>query len=225
MVDGRNEQVSGAGAQPNAQAAVVAIETTVTAEDMGAAWAYVPLFRAGRMAYLFMTLIGIGFILALVRHGEIEWIAVLGMVLGNLAVLWLGVSMKRGWMRAADQSSGPARFRFDEAGFEWETPIRCVRLAWAAVPHYVETPQSFLVYTAGHGFALLPKRARDVGELDAVRRILANRVARKPRRGIARPLVVGLIVVIFLVVWQAIESVSDDLPVDDTEPSTPAEVH
>jgi hypothetical protein len=227
MVDERAGKTSGLTAQPNAKAVVTAIETTVTAEDLRTAWSYIPLVRAGRQAYLFMTLVGIAFLLlVLFRYNEAALAGILGIVLGNLAVLWLGVSVRRGWMRSTvNQLSGAARFRFDQAGFEWETPIRLLRLAWSAVPRYVETSQAFLIYTEGQGFALLPKRACEVGEIDAVREILATRVVRRPRRGIAKPLLVwSLVFVSFLVVWQAIDRVSNP-PGDDGAPSSPAETY
>jgi len=58
-----------------------------------------------------------------VQAPEGAWLVSLGLVAGNLMVLGVGISMRRAWVRSAAKNlGGSARFRFDESGFELETP-------------------------------------------------------------------------------------------------------
>jgi len=87
---------------------------------------------------------------------------------------------------------------------------------------YLETPGAFLVYAAEHGFVIFPKRACESGELDSIRRLLGTHVVRTPPRSKARLLLLWLIlVVVFLVIWQALATFSD--PRGGAEPSGSAE--
>ncbi|MEV4939028.1 YcxB family protein [Streptomyces zaomyceticus] len=80
------------------------------------------------------------------------------------------------------RSQGEVRAVVDEDGGRWITRDTDVRVRWAMLPRYVETPRLFVLLTArrnGTGFAYLPKSGfADPADADRLRAVLDRNTRR-----------------------------------------------
>lgn len=73
----------------------------------------------------------------------------------------------------------PRRMEFSENGIKTDAGLASSEVSWKAFIRYVESKDSFLLYTSPACFNIIPKRALQPGQVDALRRLLNGNVGIK----------------------------------------------
>ena len=105
-------------------------------------------------------------------------ILVIGLVFAVLSatVLLAPRTQARKMLKEMDANRGEADYRFDADGITIRAPGTSSSVSWRIITSYRETPHTFLVYTSPNLANIVPKRAFNAADVDAVRALLAASV-------------------------------------------------
>jgi len=124
-------------------------------------------------------------------------------------ILLLGMGVSRyAWAANSFREAvgaGPREvaFRLSAEGFELDSTLRRIQLAWPAIARVTETKESFLVFMGERSVLVAPFRAFSSEDLRLVRRTFEQHVTVRPRAQVWRLTLLWLVVVIAsLAMWQ-----------------------
>lgn len=176
--------------------------------DFTEAWSFVPAFRRVKHFWLWSSFVVVVSAVLTTAGGEqdVDVLTVLPLVV--VVVLQLGLLRwaPGAWAKWSLAGLGAERvgFRFDDQGFQVDSSRRQLRLDWAGISRYVETPASLLVFTRSFSPFVAPKRAFSESDLERLLALLSDRTPPKPSKTRGRKLLVlwAAALLVFLCVWQ-----------------------
>lgn len=150
---------------------------------------------------------------ALLMRRDTNFVGLLPVILPALFVGavfgYFQLALRKKWPKLALTNLGGGRttFRFDDFGFSSSSSSRQHRLAYGALSRYVETPESFVIYTTPRTLLVVPKRAFSAEQIARARELLKARIvfeptALKQQAMLKRTLLLWLaLIVVFGTVW------------------------
>jgi hypothetical protein len=182
--------------------------TTLWADDLSPAIARLPLFRQ-KWLYLAAAAALVGMLVTM-NHGQ--WTGLAPFIVFTIvfqAFVFLGPRLlaKRS---IATMASHIVRYQADADGLSISNAGTTVTRRWDVLERFVETEDAFLVWVGPSAIQILAKRAFSPAEQDWLRATLTSTARRRPRASGARKLrlllIWAVLVVVFLAVWQLLQS-------------------
>jgi hypothetical protein len=184
-------------------------KAALTPEDFKGVWWHL---RHVRLALLRAALAMLACILVLYRASESTAPIPVAICTAILASALVGLLLYRGrsrWALTATEQlrGGAVEYRLDQQSIATRSPGTEARVDWSNVHRFVEAPSAFLVYTSPAYAVIMPKRAFAESDVQALRNLLAQRIAPRPKEPLVARRTIGLWVVLilgFLAIWQTI---------------------
>lgn len=188
----------------------------MTEADWLAAWRAVPQFSwaSGYRVWVALALSLVPAAHSYYREGGSGWLPLL---IPPLFVGVLALGFRRGRQQFArnainDMGGGEIRYELTDEGFGVWTPRASSVVAWSGLADVIERDGAFLVYVSPQQFVLMPQRAFSAPDVARVREVLAERVEKKPLRGVPRAnagrklLLWVILLIAFLAIWKLLGS-------------------
>ena len=157
---------------------------------------------------------GLGFVTAL--SAPAAWLIGQTIVAGlfGWGIRWAGVwANARRSLANKTEAERTLTFAISPAGFEVTSELMFSRVKWPAVHRFGEGPKVFALNLSEALVQVIPKRALQAADVDALRAMFKAHITPRKRRWGAATMMIGLWVVLvlaFLAVWQFLNS--DMLP-------------
>jgi hypothetical protein len=155
--------------------------TTTRSEQVAVSRAM--LYRGWTYWALLAVVCGVPILAATQHIGSLNRVPVLAAVEGFALLFWYGVP----WIyvlsasRGVRDLDGPYTTTFGDSAVVVEAPHGRVEWNWDAFQSVVETDRHFLLYLGKHQAQFVPKRAVPSAHIDAVRRILVEKLGGRAR--------------------------------------------